>query len=228
VSDSGNQNTYQGYQDAASALGEYATVQFQIRQALAEVRTGQPAKIVRAPYDASGNPIAPGSASAIGYVDVQPMVNQVDGAGSNPTPHGTVYRLSYHRYQGGYGAFISDPKLGDIGHMVVADRDTSAVRATSAPANPGSGRRHDLADGTFFGQTQAAAPTQWFSWTATGMDMQDMNGNTITSNSSGITINGVLFPKAGISFNIKTHTHNQPNDSANDAEMPTNAPNNGS
>lgn len=202
----GGATTYQGYQDASSALGEFNVTQFQIKQALAEVRTGMPVRIVRAPYDAGGNPITPGSASSIGYVDVQPMVNQVDGQGGNSTPHGTVYRLSYHRYQGGYGAFVSDPKVGDIGHLAVADRDTSAVRSTNAPANPGSGRRHDPADGTYMGSTQAGPPSQYVAFTEHGFTIHDANGNSITTSGggpmtisapNGLVVNGATITAAG-------------------------------
>ena len=194
MSDAGQ--TYQGYQDASSALGEFNTRDFQIQQALAEVRTAQIVRIVRPPYDSSGNAIPPGSPAAIGYVDVLPMVNQVDGLG-NATPHTTVYRLSYHRYQGGHGAFISDPKAGDIGKMVVADRDTSVVRATSAQSNPGSRRRHDLADGTYFGQTQASAPNQWFAFLESGFNLTDAYGNTLLGTADGIVVNSVTITRTG-------------------------------
>lgn len=195
MSDSGNPK-YQGYQDAGSSLGELNTRDFQIQQSLAEVRTAIVVKIVRAPYNADGNAISPGSPAAIGYVDVLPLVNQVDGLG-NATPHTTVYRLSYHRYQGGHGAFISDPKVGDIGKMVNADRDTSVVRATSKQSNPGSRRRHDMADGTYFGQTQSGAPSQWFAFLEHGFNCTDSFGNTMIGNSEGVVVNGVTITRSG-------------------------------
>jgi hypothetical protein len=180
--------TYQGFADPGTALTDLSTLQFIIQQAIDQLSTSTIVKIVRAPYDTNGNTITPGSAVPIGFVDVQPLVNQVDGAG-NSMPHQTVYKLKYHRYSGGNGAIISDPVIGDQGKMVVADRDTSVVRATNAQGNPGSGRIMDKADGTFFGTTQgSAAPTQYITFLADGIKWHDTDGNEIITNSSGMTV----------------------------------------
>jgi hypothetical protein len=187
---------YQGAADQTSASGDFAASKFHIDQVLAEISTATLVKIVKAPYDASGNAISPGSAAAIGYVDVQPLVNQLNGTGK-PTPHGNVFHLSYHRYQSGAGAFIADPMVGDIGKMVVADRDTSQVKSTNAQANPGSRRKFDRADGTFFGCTQGGKPTQWFGWLSKGFNITDAYGNTIVGGQNGVTINGCLINQSG-------------------------------
>lgn len=91
-----------------------------------------------------------GGPSAPSTVDVQPMVNQVDGFG-NQVPHGVVYGLPCFRYQGGSAAIIVDPVAGDIGDAVICHRDISAVKATGEVAGPGSFREHDWADGCYFG-----------------------------------------------------------------------------
>ena len=195
MSDSGNYNTGAAGPDTASSW--YNALRFIVRQELARINTGVLVKIVKAPYDEQGNPIPAGSAVPIGYVDVQPLVNQIDGSG-NATPHGTVYHLKYHRPQGGNGAFISDPVLGDQGKMVCADRDTSSVRATNAQANPGSRRKFDMADGTYFGSTQgSAAPTQWFAFLAKGIDCKDAWGNTLQGTENGWVLNGATITQAG-------------------------------
>lgn len=200
-----------GQQDAGSSPSEYNALNFMIDRRLAELSTATVVRIVKAPYDQNGNPITPGAAVAIGYVDVLPLVNQVDGNG-NPTPHQTVHRLSYHRYQGGHGAFISDPVAGDIGKMVVADRDTSQVRATGEQGNPGSGRRFDKADGTFFGCTSKGQPTQYFAFLEQGFKIADSHGNVITSGATGVTINGFLIKQNGDvvtqhGTDLDTHVH---------------------
>lgn len=177
-------NVYVGAQDAATSTSEYNTRQFQINQAQAQVRTKTPVVVVRAPYDGSGNDIASGTVGPPGYIDVHPLVNQVDGAG-NATPHGVVYRVPYFRYQGANGAVISDPVAGDIGDFVVDDRDASVVYATGAQANPGSGLKSSLSSGTYYGQTRGGTPTQGVRFTATGLQIFDKNGNTITSSASG-------------------------------------------
>lgn len=217
--------SYLGTLDPNVHGSHFNSLSFIAEQVRNQISTATPVKIVTAPYDATGNPIPPGSAVAIGYVDVLPLVNQIDGYG-NATPHGTVYHLSYHRYQGGNGAFISDPVVGDIGKMVVAERDTSAVKATNAQANPGSRRAYDKADGTYFGCTQSAgAPTQYFSWTATGFKIADTNGNLIIGGPTGVTINGVLITLAGdvvskSGVDLDTHVHTGVTTGASNTGMP--------
>lgn len=166
----------------------YSAAEFLIQQALNHVRTATYGKIIKAPYDKDGNSITPGSAVPIGFVDVLPLVNQIDGRG-NATEHGTVYKLSYHRYQSGHGAVIADPKAGDIGLFSVADRDLTTVKNTGDKANPGSRRRHDLADGTFLGSVIAGSPTQWISFgDGSYILIHDKNGNEIKLHDKGITI----------------------------------------
>jgi hypothetical protein len=186
-----------GYADSSTNLTDHAALSFLIRQILGESSIGTVVTVVKAPYDRSGNSITPGSAVPIGFIDVQPLVNQVNGDGS-ANPHGTVYQLSYHRPQGGNGAFISDPVIGDQGHMLVADRDTSVVKQTNAQGNPGSNRRFDKADGTYMGATQGAtAPTQWFSFLAKGFNLTDAYGNTLIGTAAGVLINGCLINQMG-------------------------------
>lgn len=206
-----NSYAYQGTQGPETGTSDFQATMFMIESVLNRISTATLVKIVRAPYDASGNAIEPGSAVPVGYVDVQPLVNQLDGYG-NATPHGTVYHLSYHRYQGGASAFIADPAVGDVGKMVVADRDTSSVRATGRQSNPGSRRQFDRADGTYFGCPQAGAPTQWFAWLARGFNLTDAYGNTIVGTSGGVMINGALINQSGDvitkdGVNLDTHVH---------------------
>lgn len=208
---------YQGAQDPGTTTTDYNSTVFVIQRELAKVNVGEPVKVVAAPYTVDGNgnrtAITPGAAGPIGFIDVQPLVNQVDGNGT-PTEHGTVYQLTYLRYQGGNGAFISDPVVGDIGHMSVADRDTSVVLATSAVGNPGSGRRNDRSDGVYLPAIRSGSPGQWFAWTTTGFNLRDKNGNTIVGDATGITINGVKFPLSspdvalpdGVTLNTHRHT----------------------
>jgi hypothetical protein len=235
-----------GAQDQGDGASQHNASDFHIQQALAQINTAAMVKIVRAPYDKDGKDIDPGSVVPVGYVDVQPMVHQIDGHGQ-PTPHGTVFRLSYHRVQGGRNAIISDPEKGDIGQMVVNSRDTSIVRSTNDVGNPGSRRKFDLADGIYVGSPQQKEkPEQYLSfpkggivicnkdgWKITfnedGIEIE-AKGNTITMGEDGVTINGCLVNKNGDvitkkGVNLDTHTHNQGNDSNGDTEVPTDEPN---
>jgi hypothetical protein len=214
-----------GPDDAAS---DSNSLKFLVQQELAKINTATLVKIVKAPYDAEGNPIPPGTAGPIGFIDVQPLVNQLDGSG-NATPHGTVYKLSYMRYQGAQGSFISDPVVGDIGKMVIANRDTSSVRATGAQANPGSRRKFNMADGTYFGQTQAGTPQRYVSFTDAGIVIAVKSGEPVKI-IGDLHVTGAIIAGfgGGDQVGLQTHTHNQGNDSHGDAEVPTNAPNAGS
>lgn len=129
----------------------YNSVAFVIRQFLAQVRTAIPVQVVAVSNS--------GGVEPVGTVDVQPMVNQLDGNG-NATPHGTIFSIPYLRAQGGSNAIIMDPEVGDIGLLVVADRDSSSVKANKARSNPGSFRKHDLADGFYVGGFLNGTPTQ--------------------------------------------------------------------
>ena len=101
-----------------------------------------------------------GGVGAVGYVDVQPLVNQVDGFGS-AIPQGRLHNIPYLRMQGGVNAIILDPQVGDIGVCVFSDRDISSVKTTKARANPGSRRRFDVADGLYLGGMLNGAPSQY-------------------------------------------------------------------
>lgn len=173
--------------------------------------------------------VHPGDELKQGTVDVQLLVNQIDALG-NSTPHGVVYGLPYARVQAGACALIIDPAVDDIGVAVFASRDITAVKANLAQSNPGSFRRFDYADGIYlFSALGATAPTDYVQLPASGgLNFADRLGNSIVADADGVTINGILFPIGGISFNAKTHTHHQPNDSHGDTEQPTNAPTDGS
>jgi hypothetical protein len=135
---------------------------FVIGQALAQLSTSTVVRVV-AVTNAGG--LAP-----VGFVDVQPLVNQLDGAG-NAVPHGVLHHLPYFRLQGGTDAVILDPKVGDLGIAVFASRDISAVKASKAQANPGSWRSYDMADGLYVGGLLNGTPVQYVQFTAGGINV---------------------------------------------------------
>jgi hypothetical protein len=153
---------YPGTQEPASGVGEYGALSFLVNQILATINTVTLVKIVGVTNN--------GGVSPVGFVDVQPLVNQVDGVG-NATPHGVVYGLPYFRLQGGTNAIILDPQVGDIGMCGFASRDISSVKASKAQANPGSGRVFDMADGLYFGGVLNGTPTQYVAFSSSGIDI---------------------------------------------------------
>ncbi len=223
----GNQG-FVGQRDVSSATSEYNKMEFIFRALAGQLATATLVKITS---------VHPGSGKLPGTVDAQLLVDQQDALG-NTTAHGIIYGLPFSRVQAGACAIIVDPAVGDIGVAVFASRDITAVKANTqkiqngyiTSANPGSFRQLDYSDGMYlFTALSATEPTDYVQiLPAGGINLKDKFNNSIAMASGGITINGIFFPTSGNSFNIKTHTHTQPNDSHGDTELPTAAPTNGS
>lgn len=129
-----------------------------------------------------------GGLSPVGLVDVQPLVNQVDG-NNQAVPLAVILDVPYFRLQGGANAVIIDPQPGDIGIAVFADHDISSVKANKAQANPGSSRRFDMADGLYIGGVLNGAPSQYVQFSGAGITITSptaitLNAPTITMNAS--------------------------------------------
>lgn len=163
---------YPGQARAAEGGDEYGAISFVIQQALARLGTSTVVRVV-AVTNAGG--LAP-----VGFVDVQPLVNQLDGAG-NSVPHAVLHNLPYFRLQGGADAVILDPKVGDLGIAVFASRDISAVKASKGQANPGSWRSFDMADGLYVGGLLNGTPVQYVQFTAEGINVVSPSKVTITA-----------------------------------------------
>lgn len=196
-----------GQQGTFDDSSEYNARDFHIRQRIGEVRTAIPVKIIA---------VHGGGVGAAPTVDVQPLVNQIDGQG-NQTPHGIIYGLPCTRNQGGGNAIINDPLVGDVGHIVVSDRDTSSLRSNEGEqSNPGSFRTYDLADGVYHGaMLNPANPDQYVQFTETGMKLADKNGNIIEMKAGSIAITGNLTVTGSITagfgsgdaVTLQGHTH---------------------
>jgi hypothetical protein len=191
---------YHGQAEATSHGSDLNAMAFVFQMFMGKVRTAMLVK-VKAVTNSGG-------VSPVGTVDVQPMVNQVDGAGK-AVAHGTVYEIPYFRLQGGANAVVLDPQVGDIGVAIFADRDISAVKASRATSNPGSFRRFDMADGLYMGGFLNGTPSQYVQFSSAGiklrsptaiiLDAPDIQINGATAITGGLTNNGV---------NVgSTHTH---------------------
>lgn len=143
-----------------STYGDFNNMAFLVQQALSKMQT---ATLVRIENCTNSGELSP-----VGFVDVTPLVNQVDGNG-NPTPHVTIYNIPYFRLQGGANAIIIDPQKGDIGVCVFASRDISKVKSTKKQANPGSFRQYSFSDGMYLGGMLNGTPTQYVQFSAAGI-----------------------------------------------------------
>lgn len=192
---------YAGQAQAGEGVGEYGALMFLISQALARLST---ATLVRVVSVTNAGGVEP-----VGFVDVQPLVNQLDGAG-NAVPHAVLHQLPYFRLQGGTDAVILDPKVGDVGIAVFASRDISAVKSSKGQANPGSWRSHDMADGLYVGGLLNGTPVQYVQFTAGGINVVSPSKVTIQApnielnaatqcalNSPQIVLNGTVQQGSG-------------------------------
>lgn len=172
----------QGYQQPDSFGAPYNAHRFVINSLIALARTGTPCQVLSVTNN--------GGVSAVGFVDLQPLVNQVSGSGLSQ-PEGKITGIPYFRLQGGSNAVIIDPKVGDIGYASFADKDTSSVKKNKAQSNPGSGRQFDVSDAWFFPCFLGAAPTQYVRFYDGGIDVKSTGKITFTDGAgSTIVMNG--------------------------------------
>ncbi len=157
---------YFGQQALNSGEGDFNQIEFLVSQMLGRLNT---CTLVRV------EAVHGTGLSTMGTVDVTPLVNQVTGDGQ-AIPHTTIHGLPYFRIQGGLNAIICDPKAGDIGFCVFADRDISGVKNAQGPALPGSRRRFDYSDGLYFGGWNKSAPTNYVLVDDAGIQVQTPSG----------------------------------------------------
>lgn len=131
-----------GQEQVASGNSEFNALSFLVTQMLGRVNV---ATLVR--VDAVHTT---GRTAAVGTVDVTPLISQRTGDGSL-VPHTTINDVPFMRLQGGANAVICDPKVGDVGFCVFADRDISSAKVSRKQSAPGSLRRFDYADALYVG-----------------------------------------------------------------------------
>lgn len=83
-------------------------------------------------------------------VDVKPLVNQIDGAGTG-IPHGIIHGLPVFAMRAGAAVIRMKPRAGDIGQVIFCHNDISTVKKTKSEANPSTRRRFDWSDGIYYG-----------------------------------------------------------------------------
>jgi hypothetical protein len=178
-----------GPDDGATDLNTVAAV---VRQLVARIDSMKLVKVV-------GVHAGSGSPPAVGTVDVLPLVSQIDANGY-VVPHGTVYGLQYWRFQFGQWAIIADPAVNDVGYVVCADRDSSAVaKNLGQTVAPGSRRRYNIADGLYVGGCLNPVPAATLQLKPDGTwVLTDKPGNVLQGDANGITAT----PTSGKPFKV--------------------------
>lgn len=186
---SGDNGIASGQSQPATPWGEFNRMSFLVGQMLGKVQTCTLVRIEKCTNS--------GGLSPVGFVDVTPLVNQVDGEGKS-VPHETIFNIPYFRLQGGTDAVIIDPKPGDIGICVFASRDVSRVKATKKAANPGSYRQFSFSDGLYLGGVLNGTPTQYVQFSSAGIKIHSPTKVTLEAPTVEIL--------AGVSTTITTPT----------------------
>lgn len=159
-------NQVYGQQGTSTTDDDYNTLSFVFWMLMQKVQTATIVKVISCTNN--------GSLSPVGKVTVQPCVNQMTG-NRQAIAHEQIFNCLYSRISGGRNAIIMDPEPGDFGLMVFCSRDISGVVANSGPANPGSFRMFDWADGVFtMNVPLGITPTQ-------SIRFSDTDGIVITS-----------------------------------------------
>ena len=160
-----------GQQNTGTTDDDYNTLSFVFWLLMQKVQTNTLVKVISCTNS--------GGLSPVGRVTVQPLVNQMTG-NREGIAHGQIFNCLYSRITSGGGAgssgvvnaIIMDPKPGDIGMMAFCSRDISNVVANAGPANPGSFRMFDWADGVFTMNVPLGLdPTQYIQFSETGINI---------------------------------------------------------
>lgn len=169
-----------GFMGLNAQASELNALSFVVNMIMGRQWTATVVRVVAATVD--------GSVAPPGFVDVQPLVKQVDGVG-NTMPHGVIYRLPMMRIQAGATAIILDPQPDDIGVAVFASRDISAVKSSLDEAPPGSARRFDPADGIYLATVLGdTTPTQYIQFQ--GSDINIKAAATVRVEAPDIILDG--------------------------------------
>lgn len=183
-----DKNTVQGVQNINTASSDYNALSFIIQQAIRQqVNTAIVCKVVGV---------------SAGYVDVLPLVTQIDGFGDAVQPT-TLYKLPYMRYHGGICAVKLDPVIGDIGLAVFAQKDCSSVGVgTTEPQKPASFRENTMGNGFYIGGFLNQEPSCYVELKQSGeVVINAPAGLTINNN---VTVNGDVVASGK---SLVNHTH---------------------
>lgn len=200
---------FAGFATPSRMSGAFNCETFALDQRTAQIGTLMPVKIIA---------VHGGGVGAAPTVDVQPLVQMVDGAG-NLSAHDTVYGIQTHRHQRGNSALIVDPVKDDVGFIAIPHRDISSVLRSGTVGPPGSLRRHRMEDGIYMGNlglgpTPNGTPTQYIHMQDNAILMHHPSGNQMQLDATGVTITGSLFvtgeivaKSTGVDVHLSTHIH---------------------
>lgn len=184
-----------GFATANNYGDDYAQTEFMVQQLQGRMATATICKVVAIAQGADD------SVSPVGLVDLQPIVQQMSGAGLGVS-HGIIHNVPYVRVQGGVNAVIIDPKVGDIGIAIFCSHDITKVKSTKSESPPGSRRRFDWGDALYMGGILNGTPENYIQF--------DSNGDIRLKPASKVYITGDLEVTGEVTGNgipLSTHKH---------------------
>ncbi|EOS94770.1 phage baseplate protein [Erwinia tracheiphila] len=123
-------------------------------------------------------------------VDVLPLVADVRSEDQTIIMGTEVFNIPVWRLQRGKSAIVMDPVVGDIGVIAVCDTDTTVARKTRKESVPGSGRKHSMSDGIYFGGIINVQPTQFIEFADNALNITSPNPVNITCTTATIKAPG--------------------------------------
>lgn len=135
-------------------------------------------------------------------VDVLPLLSRTDRTGA-PIKNSVIYDIPVFRLQSGNSAVVIDPTPGDIGQILVNDRDTTLIRVNRKESTPGSARTHSKSDATYLGGILNTKPTEFVKFTGSGINIK--SPGTVNINGLKILPDGRLQLADGSIVDAHTH-----------------------
>lgn len=146
--------------------------------------------------------------------DVLPLVSGIRTDGTK-IANIEVHNVLYWRLQAGTRAVIMKPTVGDIGLLLICDKDITNVKDSGTESVPGSLRRNNPSDGIYLGSIAAlmSTPTEYVELTGSGINIVAPNGLKITGDvsiegavttTSSITADGEI---TGNGIALSSHVH---------------------
>ena len=173
-----------GQQGTATTDDDFNTLDFVFWLLMQKVQTNTIVKVISCTNS--------GGVSPVGRVTVQPCVNQMTGARQG-IAHDQIFNCLYSRVSGGSNAVIMDPSPGDLGLMSFCSRDISGVVANQGPANAGSFRMFDWADGIFtMNVPLGITPEQYVRFSSDGIEVVSPTKVTLTAPEIDIGLTGTV------------------------------------
>lgn len=156
-----------------------------------------------------------GGVSPVGYVDIQPIVGQLDGSG-RVIDHSIIYNARYMRVQGGENAVILDPQKGDVGLAVFCERDSTAAKKTGKKSPPASLRKFSMADAVYCFSLVTKTPSQYVQFSNDGIVVHSpsqvmLQAPKIVLDGAVSSTEGAVFENdvIGAGVSLQNHTHGQ-------------------